>query len=264
MNCVLLYIIALLLLFPHVVLSQEKGLGTNTIRFCAGIHEWPPYYYLERVNGQKTQVIKGLDIELFEEVFRKNGISYSTELLPWKKCLAEVIKGDKYDVVFGVGLNASRQESYITTKGYYSVVPSYFYNRKVFPQGINVKSPSEFKKYGHLCGVAGFNYANFGLNNENIEMGADDYTKLVDKTLFGRCNVSFIRYEILSGWADLLGINFTRNKDLVFTPIPNNHHESFHLMISKKYPFAHELKSLFESEVDKLKKVKKFHWLLNK
>ena len=120
-------LLAILMFFSKLSLSQESNLGLKSINFCAGIHEWPPYYYLERLDGIKTQTVKGYDIELFDEIFHKNGISYTVTLLSWPKCLAEVIRGTKYDVVLGGGLNEHRRASYITTKGYYSSVPSYLY-----------------------------------------------------------------------------------------------------------------------------------------
>ena len=242
-------------------LSSTSNLKGEKLRFCAGIHEWPPYYYLQRFNNKKNNKIVGLDIELFNEIFHKNGISYTAELMSWEKCLAEVIRGEKYDVVFGGGLNDDRRENYITTKGYYSVVPTYFYNKNVFPKGVNVKYPSDFKRFGHLCGVKGFNYFNFGQKNKDIEMGAYNYEKLVLKTLRQRCKISFVRYEILVGWAELLDVDFLNNEDLVFNFVPNIPVESFHLMISKRYKYADEFKAFFESEVNKLQYTKEFQWL---
>jgi polar amino acid transport system substrate-binding protein len=85
-------------------------------------------------------------------------------------------------VVFGGGLNEVRRENYLTTKQYYSVVPTYFYKKKTFPEGIDPKSSTDFTSAGHLCGVKGFNYVNFGLKNEKIDMGSENYERLILKT----------------------------------------------------------------------------------
>jgi polar amino acid transport system substrate-binding protein len=255
------WLLVTLICFSTFTLSQEANAELQSVRFCAGIHEWPPYYYFERMEGNSTKNIKGLDIQLFDEIFKKNGISYTVTLLSWTKCLAEVIQGTKFDAVFGGGLNEHRRSSYLTTKGYYSVVPSYFYKKNSFPSGLNIKSSTDFKKFGHLCGVKGFNYVNFGVSNDDIDMGSDNYERLILKTLFGRCQISFARYQILEGWSQLLQMSFIENDELIFAPVPAVAKETFHLMISKNYKYRHELKKLFESEIDKLKETKKFSWL---
>ena len=242
-----------------ISLLKEKPL-----RFCAGTHEWPPYYYFKRTDGEISNQIEGFDIDLFKEVFSRNNIPYTVELVFWKRCLAEGKKGKLYDVVFGGGLNDQRRADYVTTRGYYSVVPSYFYLKEQFPSGVQAKTPTDLKKNGSLCGVRGFNYANFGQNNDDIDMGAKTYSKLVDKTLRNRCKISFVRYEILAGWGSLLGKDFIGNNKLTFKPVPDNPEESFHLMISKNYKYANELKVFFESEVQKLKLSGKFKSMLSK
>ena len=253
--------LAIFMCFPKLALAQEANSELKSINLCAGIHEWPPFYYFEHIDGVKTEIVKGLDIELFDEVFIKNGISYTVTLLSWSKCLAEVIRGTKFDAVFGGGLNEDRRENYLTTKGYYSVVPSYFHKKKTFPEGIDAKFSTDFASIGHLCGVKGFNYVNFGLKNEKIDMGSENYERLILKTLFDRCHISFVRYEILAGWSKLLNMNFIHNDELIFTPINNVPKETFHLMISKNFKHRHELKKLFEAEVEKLKHTDKFKWL---
>ncbi|MFT7184775.1 MAG: polar amino acid transport system substrate-binding protein [Pseudohongiellaceae bacterium] len=242
----------IIIFFSNCSFSQTAGLKERTIRFCAGIHEWPPYYYFKRVKGKKTKEVGGLDLDLFEEIFTKNGISYSVELLPWKRCLKEVMKGENYDIVFGGGLNEYRRANYITTEEYYTVMPSYLYSKNKFPAGIKAKTPSDLSKYGQRCGVAGFNYVNFGQRNEDIEMGAKNYEALVTKTLAHRCDISFVRYEILIGWEKLLNLDLIGNKNLVLADVPGIPPESFHLMISKNYQYAPELKQFFDLEVKKL------------
>lgn len=250
--------------FPSFLVSQTINLSEKKIRFCAGAHEWPPYYYFKRVNGKKTEKIVGFDIDLFNEIFSKNDIAYTTELLPWNRCLKGAMEGKEYDVVFGGGLNEYRKTNYVATTGYYNVIPSYFYAKKKFPTGVEAKIPSDLKNYGKLCGVRGFNYINFGQINKEIDMGSSNYKSLVMKTVHQRCAISFVRYEILAGWEKILNINFIGNEKLTFQPIPNNAPESFHLLISKNYKYAHELKSYFESEVRKLKRSGKYESLLNK
>ena len=142
--------------------------------------------------------------------------------------------------------------------------PSYFYLNNKFPKGVSAKIPSDLKQYGILCGVRGFNYVNFGQKNEGVDMGASDYEGLVAKTATCRCDISFVRYEILSGWGVILGIDFIGNKNLTYAPVPNNSTETFHIMISKNYKPSQELKIFFESEVDRLERSGKLKLFLSK
>ncbi|RDX33979.1 hypothetical protein DZA35_02150 [Arcobacter sp. HD9-500m-PIT-SAG03] len=64
---------------------------------------------------KKKKEVVGLDIDIFNEVFTKNGISYSVNLLPWKRCLLSGKVGKRHDVVFGGGLNDYRRANYVLT-----------------------------------------------------------------------------------------------------------------------------------------------------
>lgn len=250
----LLILLSLVFVSINSVASNDVNtLSKKTIRFCGGTHEWPPYYNFKRNDGKKTNEITGYDIDLFNEVFTKNGIDISVKLIPWKRCLAEGKEGKQYDVVFGGGLNDDRRKNYVTTDGYYAVTPSYFYPNKSFKDGIKVSTPKELSKYKKLCGIAGFNYVNFGQDNKLINMSAKDYQSLVKKTAKSRCDVSFVRLEILKGWGDLLGMDFINNPEITISPIPNIKKETFHLMISKNNPHAEKIKTFFEKKVEELK-----------
>ncbi|TWX50226.1 substrate-binding periplasmic protein [Colwellia hornerae] len=264
MNRFWLCTLLIVVYFPNSSISQTMSFNADKIPLCAGAHEWPPYHYFKRVDGKKTEEIIGVDIDIFDEIFTKNGIHYSVELLPWKRCLHEAMKGEIYDVVFGAGLNDSRRDKYVTTKGYYTVVPSFIYVKEKFPSGVKVEVPSDLKKYGQLCGVRGFNYVNFGQKNEEVDMGSSDYHFLIKKTLALRCDISLVRYEILAGWDRVLNMNIIGDDWLILNPVPNNPPESFHLMISKNYKYSDELKFFFESEVNKLKRSGKFKSILSK
>lgn len=245
------------------VSNADTPLERESIRFCAGSHEWPPYYHFKRVDGVKSSEVVGFDIALFNRIFQDQNIQYTAELIPWKRCLSLGMKGQKYDVVFGGGLNASRRANYVTTTGYYSVTPQYFYSNRNFPDGVSVGTQSDLKNYGRLCGLKGFNYVNFGQSNDGIDRGSKNYNQLIVKTLKGRCMVSFTRREILVGWQKVLNEKWLENLDLQFKPVPNTPQESFHLMISKNYKYAKELKKHFDTEIEKMKISGEFKKLLS-
>ncbi len=263
-KCVWLFVVVSILI-PGFVYADGPAFKNETVRMCGGEHEWPPYYYYKRVDGKKTKEIVGFDIDLFNMILTERGIKYTAKLLPWKRSLKLGMMGEKYDVVFGGGLNDQRRRDYVTTEGYYSVTPTYFYAKAAFPGGFRPESASEIKGDGRkLCGLQGFNYVNFGQNNADIEMESKDYNSLVGKTAVKRCDVSFVRYEILAGWGELLYKDFVGNDKLVFAPVPGVSPESFHLMISKNWKYAEDFKKYFDNAVAELKASGELKKLLDK
>ncbi len=134
------------ILIPVFLFAGEPVFKNETIRMCGGGHEWPPYYYFKRSGGKKTQELAGFDIDLFHKIFTEKGIGFTIKILPWKRCLSYVKTGDKYEMVFGGGLNDQRRKDYVTTEGYYYVTPTYFYSKEKFPNGMQVQNASDLKK----------------------------------------------------------------------------------------------------------------------
>ncbi|MCP4119915.1 MAG: amino acid ABC transporter substrate-binding protein [Desulfobacteraceae bacterium] len=115
-----------------------------------------------------------------------------------------------------------------------------------------------------LCGVLGFNYVNFGQKNADVDMGCMNYDCLVQKALNLRCDISFVRYEILAGWGDVLNKRYVENDKLVFLPVPGVPLESFHLMISKKWKYAEAFKTYFNNAIGELRESGELKKLLDK
>ena len=95
-----------LLALPNPALSGE-------LKICNDQAEWPPYTYYIREKGvaNKSQ-LTGATTDLIDHIFEGSGIKFSIVLLPWKRCLAEVIDGQTYEVFADASSNKERLDSY--------------------------------------------------------------------------------------------------------------------------------------------------------
>ncbi len=69
---------------PGYALAEKLVIATT---------EWPPYVFME--NGKLT----GIDVEIIQEVCKRNGIESDIQMVPWKRALKEVEEG-RMDAIF--------------------------------------------------------------------------------------------------------------------------------------------------------------------
>ncbi|WP_163832118.1 substrate-binding periplasmic protein [Spartinivicinus ruber] len=246
-----------------LLVAETTHLKNQTIHACSGEEEWPPYAFFQRMNGKKTKEVKGYTIDVLTNILTHHQIKLIVNLIPWQRCLKWVALNKRYHIVLDASYNAQRDESYLLTRDYYQLTPYYFYANKSFPNGLEVKNPINLTKYGTLCGLHGYNYTNFGVNDSVVNKGARDYASLVVKTLSARCSFSLARYEIIVGFK-LVGQDFFLDKKLRYARIPKTNPENFYMLISKNYQYAHELKSILDKGITQLERTGKLHSFLKK
>ncbi len=76
-------------LFAALMIAVFIGLPGYALaeKLTIGIPDWPPYFFEE--NGKKT----GVNVEIIQEVCKRNGIEADIQLVPWKRALKEVEDG---------------------------------------------------------------------------------------------------------------------------------------------------------------------------
>ncbi len=252
----------LMSLFSIDSFSQPLALNGKTVIFCVEDGEWPPFNFTKRVNEQKTSVTLGYDIDVIEMIFSEYGIKAEFVILPWKRCLLRTQKG-VYQAVPSASNSPQRAKDYLMTEAYYTMTPSYFYLKEKYPDGLTINNASELKKQGKICGRHGYNYVNFGLKNNDVCMGSKTYQSLVDMTLKGRCDIFLARYEAFLGLS-FIGQDFISDRRFGHAPIPNVEPEKFYIMISRNFKYAHELKTILDSGILKLKDSGKLQEALKK
>ncbi len=161
-----------------------------------------------------------------------------------------------------VSLNKERKSKYLISDRVYTTTPCYFYLKRNFPNGLNLKSPDDVLAYSEICGRHGYNYVNFGLENNNVERYSKDFEALVGMLKKDRCNIVLARLEVIAGHA-LIGKSYL-DDEIGYVPVPGVPPESFHFMISKNYPHGDELLKIINAGILRLRKQGRLKEILKK
>lgn len=242
-----------ILFFSLVVLVvttvRADTLKGKVIHICEDAAEWPPYHYLKRENGKKTEEIVGYGIDVLDRVFGKHGISYKIDFLPWKRCLAEVKKGGKYQMALSGSYSRERDDTYHLVNWYKTTV-YYYYSKKRYPQGLKIEKLSDLENYD-LGGVRGYNYYFLGEYEQKMDKGAENIEAVIKKMSLGRFDLTFEQYEIFSGFR-AIGNDHLANQDLGFAKLSGVDPTWFNMMISKNYVYSPELKKIISEGIAEL------------
>ena len=177
--------------------------------------------------------------------------NFTFKLIPWNRCLHEVETGDTYDMVSSAAFSQERDEKYLVTDSYYTVRPHYFYPRQRFPDGLEIPEIELFANY-RVCGLRGYNYTNFGISVDAIDVGTHNFTQLIEKTERGRCDVFLGRYEIFAGFAKT-GNNYIVKHSLGTAPMPGVPGDKFHMLVSRNFRHAEVLRDALNDGIARLK-----------
>ncbi len=96
------------------------------------------YHYLKREYGKKTKEAAGYGIDVLNEIFGKHGIKYTISFMPWKRCLMELKRGNKYQMALSGSYTVERDRAYHLVN-WYKTTAYYFYSKKHYPNGLNIK-----------------------------------------------------------------------------------------------------------------------------
>jgi len=232
--------------------AAPVALANEEVKFCYHDGEWPPYIYFKRENGKiDKSVVVGATVELFDEVFKRIGLEYSTTMGSWKRCLFEVANFDKYknfESFTNGSYNEDRAEKYYITSALYKAHQGLFYSTKKFKNPPKIDLPADLKNY-NLCGILGYNYTmyrNLGVTN-NIDTGAQGLAHVLKKVARQRCDFFPSPMEpILAG--KKYGV-YDYPDDIAAIRIPWAGTTTFHAFISKKSPRAFELYTKINHEL---------------
>ncbi len=230
---------------PEVMADEE-------VRICYHEGEWPPYIYFKREKGKTDKsVVVGATVELFNEVFKRIGLSYSTTMGPWKRCLYEVThfdKNKKFEMFTNGSYNEDRAEKYYITTALYKTQQGLFYSTKKFKIPPKIESAADLKNHS-VCGILGYNYTMYrklGVTN-NIDTAAQGLAHVLKKVAGQRCDFFPSPMEpILAG--KKYGV-YKYSDDIAAIRIPWAGTTTFHAFISKKSARAFELYTKINHEI---------------
>ena len=228
--------------------------SAQSVKICDDEAGWPPYVYNPIENGKADKSkIEGAAIDFVNRIFEEVGLEHSTELLPWKRCLAEVENfGDRgnFEMFQNGSYNAERTKIYYISESIYETGRGLFYSTKKFPDGLDVNSVEDAKKY-KVCGVHGYNYIDWNLADNQIETSAKSTEQALKKVAAGRCDVVPSAIEPIYGSAAI-------GKPIVPNGVKPHVVEfldktTFHIYIAKTSPRGEELRDKINAAIKKLR-----------
>jgi polar amino acid transport system substrate-binding protein len=216
----------------------------SVIGVCDDGAEWPPYTYFKRVNGTKTNTLIGFSVEYLQRVLERKGLHFTLDLIPWKRCMAEVVSGH-YAMLLNASLNDERARDYLVTQPYYALTLVYFYDADRPRPAIN--SAADLRTL-HACGVSGYNYVPFGLEPNMIDTDAKDLPQAFLKLKRGHCDVVPERLEVAIGY-EAIGELDLKAEGIQYAPVPHLPRSPFYMMVSRNVPYANELLSVLNEGI---------------
>ncbi|BBE31486.1 hypothetical protein OSSY52_16270 [Tepiditoga spiralis] len=223
--------------------------------------EWPPYIYYERINGEKTNKITGFTVEVIKKIFEAENIKYTITLLPWKRALKEVEIGKKYQMILNASYNEDRAKKFYFSKPFYYTHPYYFYNKKLHPNGLDIKKLNDFKNY-RINGVLGYNYELYGLNKKNVDTTAKNFLGAIKQIQANYYDLFPEAFEVLYGYFILNDLDFEKEQ-IGYKPIQWLKPTTFYAIFTKN-SFGLELKKIFDKGLEKLKESGEYDKILDK
>lgn len=191
------------------VFAMGMSLATTaaeTVKICDDLGEWPPFTYFARHKGEPTQEVQGFTVELVNKVFTEAGISYSIDLLPWKRCLAAVESGS-YQMLLNATYNEEREKIFLFSDAHSYITPSVFFLKSAYPDGPQIQVKADLKNY-RVGGIHGYNYDYYGLSETDVKnKGVYNYEALVQLLKRGHASIFVENVEILAGF-HLVGKNY--------------------------------------------------------
>ncbi|OOE67489.1 hypothetical protein BZG25_00265 [Salinivibrio sp. ML198] len=220
------------------------ALETSSLKACGDGAGWPPYTF------EKGGQVQGYDVDVLDAIFGKEGVDVSVEMPPWKRCVLQT-KAGNYDIALSASYSEERDKNYLLTDYYYTLQPSYIYSTSQHPNGLNINSVDDLNGL-RMCGLLGYNYTGFGVDDSKVRKSAKSFEQLVQKTEAGRCDVFLARYEILAGFKVSQGTDYLAG-GMKAEPIPGNSGDKFHMMISREHPEAMEIKATLDAGFESMR-----------
>ncbi|GAB2865577.1 hypothetical protein GCM10027277_37950 [Pseudoduganella ginsengisoli] len=230
-----------------VAIAGAQPASISHVAICEDENEWPPYVYRQRAGDGTPGRLTGYAVDVVNEIFTRNGIRSTLELLPWPRCQAVAKLGKQYQMALNLTYNPERQRNFLLTRAYYSTNTYYYYSRRHYPTGLKLNSLTDIHHY-RVCGIHGYNYLNYGLTAGEVDQGARDFASLIAKLHAGRCALFLEKHEVMTGFS-AIGKDYLADGDLAGERVPGMRPTAFYIGISRNYEYAHELRTLVDDEL---------------
>jgi len=183
--------ISSIFIISTIVFAETSFLKNKTIVGCENEEGYPPFIVKNKITGD----LEGYSVDVINLIFKNSGAKIEYKLLPWKRCMAYMSKGKKIDLVLAAASTKERRKKYLFSDSFSKVHLAYFYDSKRYPDGLSIKKPSDFNRYGKVCGMSGFVYGNYGLLKE-VQKDSIGFQQLIKGAIGKRCSSILVRYEV--------------------------------------------------------------------
>jgi polar amino acid transport system substrate-binding protein len=211
------------------------------IRIC-GDERFPPFGFVADDN-----TMHGATLGLLSQVFGNIGVRYQVALMPWVRCLAYV-KDGTYQIGIDSYFDEARSHVVDYSRPYYALTPYYYFSRKRYPAGLNIKRIEDLKKY-RACGMRGFTYEHYQLSPADIDTGSTDYATLKMKVKFGLCDYFPAEREVMKGDA-LLDQKHVADADMGCEPSQIASRPQLHFILTRNDKDMAKLLPLLNQQIE--------------
>ncbi len=206
---------------------------------------WPPFTFADPKN---PRAVIGASKDLIFGILERAGYSPHIELLPWKRCLAQVESGQTA-MLLNASYSDERARKFWMTKPYYSVRSALYYRTSKFPSPPKLQTPADMKQYRY-CGMFGYNYAMYDLPPSQLDTGAKDEPGRFAMLARDRCDFVLGDVELLDAFAASGNVNLDGTARI---PIPGATPKEFHAMVSRALPDAEKLLKILDDGISAAK-----------
>lgn len=247
----------MLFLFKYLPLSaflvSTLTLADNlTLKLCEDDADYAPFIYREKDSqNQSTGQFAGSTVELVRKLSLALKIPMKIELYPIKRCM-KYIEDGQFDIGMDFYLDPERAQKFDYSPPYYTLTAQYYFNTKLQPEGLNIQSAADLKKY-QGCGLSGYSYEHYGLKEgAKFEVGARNHAIVLQKLMIGRCDYFVEEMEVIDGYTLVGDYRFAQNPNLGHAPVPGVKAPSLYFIYSKKSPKTAAFKLKIDQEIAKI------------
>ncbi|NVO05152.1 MAG: transporter substrate-binding domain-containing protein [Rhodoferax sp.] len=185
--------------------AQQSGAALSA---CAS--HTPPF-----VMFADEQPVGGFSYELLQALSRRMGRSLRVSALPWARCLQAVKAGD-VDLAIDAYDDAERRKSYWYSSSYHTLTPQIFFKARSLIDTLQINQVRDLQRF-RGCGVRDYTYEHYDLEATQLDRGAGDDLRMLQKLQAGHCDYAVEELEYIIGarsfvanWLDESGLKSMR------------------------------------------------------
>lgn len=208
---------------------------------CGAEEGYPPFTYFD------SDKVNGYNVDFLQELLTPLGYSIEFILLPWPRCLAQVINGD-IDMAMDVSKSPERQRGLIFPRPHYSTTVILIQTRQVAP----VTTPAELESQ-RVCNINGWAFSTLGMSANARPAGTPmTPAAAADMLRTGRCNILALSREALLGYSRLDPQFPLAAEDFINYPIPWEVRGEKHFAVGRRLPYGERLMQLLDQGIARL------------